>query len=117
MNRSEQQIQRAVVQHLLRRGIRHLFFFHPANGGFRLKPEAAILKGLGVISGVPDLILLHNGRLFALELKAPGKKLTPAQAEAIRRISEAGGHATWADGLDEAINILETWGLLQGRMQ
>jgi hypothetical protein len=117
MTRDEQTIQRAVVMHLLLRGVRDVFFFHPANGGFRLKPEAAILKGLGVISGVPDLILLHNGRFFALELKAPGKKLTPAQQVAISQIKAAGGCATWAEGLDEAISILEMWGLLRGRAQ
>jgi hypothetical protein len=39
------------------------------NGGWRSPIEGAILKGLGVQPGVPDLILVRDGLPFALELK------------------------------------------------
>jgi hypothetical protein len=51
--RPEDQIQRAVFQHLRIRGAPNLFAFHPANGGYRRPIEAAVLKGLGVRVGVP----------------------------------------------------------------
>jgi hypothetical protein len=45
------------------------------NGGWRSPIEAAILKGLGVQPGVPDLILVRDGRPFALELGPGGKAI------------------------------------------
>jgi hypothetical protein len=68
----EQAIQRAVVEHLQRRGVPGLVFLHRANGGFRMAAEAAIFQGLGVRAGASDLLLWHAGQSFALELKAPG---------------------------------------------
>ena len=41
-----------------------MFAFHPANGGWRSRVEAAILKGMGVRAGVPDIIAI-KGRLGA----------------------------------------------------
>ena len=53
-----------------------MFAFHPANGGYRGPIEA---EGLGVTSGVPDVIAVKDGRCYALELKPEGGKLTEAQ--------------------------------------
>jgi len=36
-----------------------------------------VFKGLGVKAGVPDLILIHDGRTYGLELKADGSGVTP----------------------------------------
>jgi len=73
MSRKQRQpeaaIQRAVIEHLRRRGVSNSFAFHPANGGWRTAVEGAILKGMGVVPGVPDVIIIHNGKAFGLELK------------------------------------------------
>jgi hypothetical protein len=69
----ENDIHRAVVQHLTARGARDCVWFHPANGGWRQDVEAARFVGLGVKPGVADLILLHDSRFYALELKAHAK--------------------------------------------
>jgi hypothetical protein len=71
-NRPEQQIQHAVFEHLALRGASTVFAFHPANGGWRSGVEAAILKGMGVKAGVPDIIAIKNARCYALELKGAG---------------------------------------------
>jgi hypothetical protein len=55
-SRPEQQIQRAVFEHLAIRAASTVFAFHPANGGWRSRVEAAVLKGMGVRAGVPDII-------------------------------------------------------------
>jgi len=70
VNRPEDKIQRAVIEHLRVRGVRDLFYFHCPNGGARRKTEAAIMRGLGVRAGVPDLIMVHQGKVFAMELRA-----------------------------------------------
>src|SRR5215211_2045081 len=41
------------------------FAFHPANGGARRRVEAALLKGLGVVPDVPDVIAIKAGRVQA----------------------------------------------------
>jgi hypothetical protein len=64
---SEEAIQRAVFEHLAVRGAPRLFAFHAANGGYRRSVEATRLKGLGVRPGVPDLIAIHRGQVYAIE--------------------------------------------------
>jgi hypothetical protein len=115
--RPEAAIQRAVFQHLRTRAAPGVFAFHPANGGYRKPIEAAILKGLGVIPGVPDMIAIHNGRVFALELKAEGGRTTDKQLACIAALREAGAFTCIAEGLDRALACLEAWRLLRGRSQ
>lgn len=115
-------IQRAVCDHLRSRAWPDVVWFHVPNGarlgGKRTKKgfpiQAARLKGLGVRSGVSDLILFYKGELFVLELKVLGGRATVSQLEFISDIQRTGGHAVVAEGLDEAIAILECWGLLRG---
>lgn len=111
--RPEQQIQRAVFAHLRARGVPGVFAFHPANGGYRKRTEAAILKGLGVVAGVPDVIVIKDGHTYALELKAQGGKLSPAQEQTLIRLREAGATATHAHGLDQALEWLQQRGLIR----
>lgn len=113
-NRIEDQIQRTVIQHLRERGAPGIVFWHTPNGGYRRKSEAAILKGLGVRAGVSDIIVIHNGRVFALELKAPEGRPTESQMQFISDLNAAGGFGCTVEGLDRAIKVLETWGLLKG---
>ena len=112
---SEQVIQRAVCQHLRQRSASGVVWFHVPNGGRRNPVEAAIFAGLGVRPGVADLILLHDGRAFALELKTDGGRPTAAQMQFISEFRAAGGEASIANGLDQALHALEAWGLLRGR--
>jgi hypothetical protein len=77
VNRPEQQLQRAVVQllDLLYPPGSGVVSFHPPNGGWRSKREAAIMAGLGVRAGVSDLVLLWGAGAAVIELKAPGRGL------------------------------------------
>ena len=125
-NRPEQQIQHAVFEHLALRGASTVFAFHPANGGWRSPVEAAILKGMGVRAGVPDIIaikggpdifIIHGGRCYALELKASDGRLTPVQRDAHAALVAAGATVAVAYGLDDALARLEAWGLVRGSCQ
>ena len=98
--RPEDAIQRAVFQHLRARAAPNVFAFHPATGGYRKPVEAAILKGLGVVAGVPDVIVIHEGRCYALEIKAPGGRATPKQLAAIASMEAAGAYTCIAENLD-----------------
>jgi hypothetical protein len=109
----EQIIQRAVFDHLRTRASRGVFAFHVPNGGYRTPVEAAILRGLGVKAGVPDVIAIHRGHCYALELKAEGGRATPKQLEAIAAMEAAGAYCCIAEGLDRALAVLTLWGLLR----
>jgi hypothetical protein len=113
--RPEQQIHRCIVQHLRARGAPGLVFLHPANGGFRRRIEARIFSGLGVRAGASDLLLWHDGKSFALELKAPGGRATEAQLAFLSDMERAGAYTCLAEGLDRALKVLEAWGLLRGK--
>jgi hypothetical protein len=105
-----------VFQHLRARGTSSVFAFHVPNGGYRRSVEAAIMKGLGVVPGVPDIIAIRDGRVFALELKCEGGRTTDKQLKTIAALREAGAFTAVAEGLDAALRTLEAWGLLKGRV-
>ena len=72
---------------------------------------------MGVLAGVADLCILHAGRFYVLELKAPGGRSTEAQIAFRDSVNAAGGFASEAVGLDTALRVLESWGLLKGAVQ
>ena len=112
---SEQTIQREVFRHLRARAAPGVFAFHPPNGGYRKPVEAAIMKGLGVRAGVPDVFIVRDGRCFAIELKAEGGRASDKQLATIAALREAGAFTCIAEGLDRALACLEAWGILRGR--
>jgi len=111
----EAAIQRAVFQHLRARAAPGVFAFHVPNGGYRKPVEAAIMNGLGVVAGVPDVIAIYQGRVYGLELKPEGGRATDKQLATIAALREAGAFTCIAEGLDRALAVLEGWGLLLGR--
>jgi hypothetical protein len=79
--RPEQAVQR--FEHLRIRGARGVFAFHVPNGGARSPIEAKILKGQGVVPGVPDVIAINDETV-----KAVGGRLSAAQRAMPRSPSE-----------------------------
>lgn len=113
--RPEQAIQSAVFQHIRQRMCPRAFAFHVPNGGKRSAIEASIFKGLGVVAGVPDIIIVREGQMYALELKAGGGRLTRTQIECLEQMEAAGAICHVAYGLDPALAWLEEKRILRGR--
>jgi hypothetical protein len=111
---SEQQIQRAIIDHLRWRGVPDCFYFHCPNGGWRSAVEAAIFKGMGVVPGIPDVFIVCRGRCFALELKNDAGRPTDVQRLTHGRLREAGAQVATVYGIDEAIAKLAEWKLIRG---
>ncbi len=114
MKRPEAAIQRAVFQHYRARGAPDTFMFAVPNGGRRGAIEAVNFKREGVTPGVPDLIAIRGGEVFALELKAPKGRTSDAQKDVHGLMRKAGAHVGIAQGLDQALIMLEFWGILRG---
>jgi hypothetical protein len=105
--RPEQQLQAAIFRHIQVRGKPGIVAWHTPNGGKRSKAEAAIFKSLGVLAGIPDVLVLDtDGQLYGLELKAAGGRTTPRQNATLERLAVA-------VGLDAALKQLERWELLR----
>lgn len=78
-------------------------YWHTPNGGHRDAREGKRLKETGVKPGIHDLLFLHDGRLYGLELKAAGGSLSPAQRIMHPRLLAAGMAASCvADNLQDA---------------
>jgi hypothetical protein len=105
--------QRALVRHLALRGSKQCFWFAVPNGGGRHPIEAVLLKACGVRAGVPDLVIIKDGRAIGLELKVEGGRLTDAQRLAHDEMRAAGATVAVAFGLDAAIEQLMRWGIIQ----
>lgn len=66
----ESRLQSAVYDYI-RRVHHDVLCFHVPNGGKRNAIEARIMKGMGVMPGVADLLIFWRGGHGAIELKAP----------------------------------------------
>jgi hypothetical protein len=108
-NRPEQQDQRAAFDHLRWRGVPGAFAFHCPNGGWRSAAEAWI----GVVAGIPDLLIVHAGHLYCLELKSERGRLSPAQIQTHEQLQRAGAHVAVAHGIDAALAQLTARELLR----
>jgi hypothetical protein len=111
---SEEQIHLAVVDHLRARGNPSAVWFHVPNQskssvGYRRK-----LARMGLRPGTSDIIALHNGEAFALELKRSSRGVVSEhQNKFLSDWRSAGGHGVVAEGLDEALAICKVWGLIR----
>jgi hypothetical protein len=112
---SEQEIQAALVDHFAWRARPNIWFCHIANGGWRTKAEASILRGQGVTPGAPDLLIVADGKVHFLEIKTESGRLSPVQRDCHEQLRRAGAEVAVAFGLDQALHLLEQLGLLRGR--
>jgi len=111
MKRPEQALHQQVSRYLDVALPKTATWFHPANGGYRRKVEAKILKSMGVKAGVPDLVIIWEGRAYFIELKAGTGKLTEHQVEMMRCLTGAGAGWRCCTSLDGVIETLEGWGI------
>lgn len=115
-SREEDQVQAGIVEFLDMLGI---LVFHVPNGGGRSKIEGAILKGLGVKPGIPDLIVVReDGRMICIECKRPKRRLltgelskasarlSESQKEMIPKLAKLGVPTIIAESLDDALRGL-----------
>ena len=85
----EDDLQRATAELVRIKYARRCVAFHVPNGGRRNRTEAARLKGMGVLAGVADwIVLLPGGRFAAIELKRRADCLLPSEWEVRRSVED-----------------------------
>ncbi len=88
-------------------------WWHTPNGEQRSAGAGAKLKAMGVKPGVPDLVLISpDGRFHALELKAPGGRLSEPQQDFQQWAAARGISHSVAENMDQVIAVLNFWGAL-----
>jgi uncharacterized protein (DUF1015 family) len=82
--------------------------FHVPNSTYTKSfKQKAKNKRLGVSSGVPDLFLIVNNRLIAIEMKrTKGGVVTKTQLDWLKRLNKAGIEAIVAKGAEQAIEFI-----------
>lgn len=110
----EQELQKAIWQHIKLRGNPKTIAYAVPNGELRNKRTSIRLKAQGLVAGVPDLaFVLEDGRAAYLELKVLGNYQSPAQ-KAFQACCEAiGVPYEVCYTLDKALAILDAWGVLK----
>ena len=103
---NEAEIQRAVFHHLKQRAVPGAVFWHVPN-------DESSRRKSGYRAGVSDINIVHRGDFYALELKKDGGRPSVEQMRFLSDINTAGGYGCVAEGLDEALAILEAWGVLR----
>jgi VRR-NUC domain len=108
---AEARIQAAIVE-WIRVVAPFIMVFAVPNGGLRSKPEATRMRWTGVLAGVPDLaVVAPGGRIFFIEVKAPGGYLSAAQRAMHGRLVALGTAAATVRPVDEAREALAHWGI------
>ena len=110
---TEDQIHIALAEHLRLRARPGVLWWHTPNGGKRNVIEATKLKRMGTLAGVADFLFLYKGTFFSLEIKTEKGRLSAVQEQWSDDVEMSGGESAWAAGLDNALAIINMWGLFE----
>lgn len=115
---AEAKLQIAVINYI-RMAFPDVLVFAVPNGGSRKKNakgvpiEAIMMKKMGVLAGVSDLLLFWQGGMGAIELKRPDKKavMSDSQIAFSEMWTKRGGKFACCNSLDGVEAALKSWGL------
>ena len=86
--------------------------FHPANGGWRSLREAARFRWIGVVAGIPDIVVITPGGVaYFIEMKAAGGTLSPAQRHIHETLTALGSPPAICRSLDDVRRAFRAWGI------
>lgn len=108
----EDMFQMAVVEFLRLR--KKIFFCHVPNGGRRNLYEAARFKKMGVLPGMPDILIFNSSEDkvyhgLAIELKVRGNSTTTSQKRVLGLLEEQKWKVMVCDSMDEFIKIINEY--------
>ena len=84
--------------------------FHVPNGGLRSKAEAGKLERMGVVAGIPDILVWTRGGLtLAFEVKTSRGQLSPDQSAVHEWMRSAGFRVAVVRSIDETREALAAW--------
>jgi hypothetical protein len=117
VNRPEEQLQRTVVEYLQlkfpRGRSRVLWFATTPQRGTRTRAEMGVLKAMGQLAGVADLLLIwgemYTTEIGFIELKSPAGRQSPSQKDFGLAAENLGARYTVCRSLDQVVSLIEEW--------
>lgn len=106
--RPEQALHMAAVKYL--RAHTDCLVFHPANNSMTAW-RGAQMRALGVLKGVPDLVLMWNGRVGFIEFKSDRGRLTPEQADFFGEVERQGHLTAVVRSMPQLLELISQWGI------
>jgi hypothetical protein len=106
----EQSLQIAIATYLARVLTAPTFFTAIGHGGGG-KLRGAILKGMGMQAGVPDILIINRGKCLWIELKAGKGSLSSEQIAVHQWLVAAGCSVTVCRSIDDVRERLDVWGV------
>lgn len=100
-----------MVVNWLRDALPDVLTVHIPNGGRRSRKEGADFKRMGVLAGMPDLMLLWDGGIGFIEMKSQKGNLQPNQQAMLDRLAMLGGKIAVCKSVKEAEAVVKGWGL------
>lgn len=83
--------------------------FAVPNGGSRNALESANMKKEGVMPGVSDLIVIANGKILFVEMKAGKNTQQQSQKDFQHKVEDLGFKYILCRSLEEFISAIEEW--------
>jgi hypothetical protein len=108
MKHLESAIQKACVRYFRYQYPQYLIYAN-ANGGARSSVEAGIMKGEGVLAGIPDLTIITDDRVIWVEMKSSSGAVSQLQDAMMKKIQNLGHIAIVVRSLDEFITNLNKY--------
>ena len=106
MKITEKQIETSILHYLKLKGI---FAWKNDTTGIYSEKRGAFIKRHSKfhMTGQSDILGIYQGKLLAIEVKAPKGRPTENQLQFLSRVKEEGGIAFIARSVDEVMNALK----------
>lgn len=111
MRRPEQDFQITLCQALALTLPKDAVFFAIPNAARRSFVDGKMQRKAGLRKGVPDMVVIHGGKAFFLELKARDGRVSTDQKDMINLLKIAGAKATVVRTVEQALDALREWGV------
>lgn len=114
MEHKEDSLQIEVAEYL-RSQYPKAMFCHCPNGGNRTAIEGARLKRMGVLNGMPDIMVFEQKhtssfyRSLAIELKIKPNRLTPAQQDCLKQLEQRSWKIAVCWSFEEAKQVIDDY--------
>lgn len=106
---TERKIHRSVIEWMKQVRTADWFFFHVPNEGLRSPKTGKFFKLLGMVPGIPDLVIVFDAQAFFIELKKEGGKVTETQDDCHERLKRAGARVAVCRSIEDVRETFQTW--------
>lgn len=106
MKHLESKIQKEIVRYFRYAYPKSLIYAIP-NGGKRNVIEASRLKSEGVLAGVSDLHVIHDGAIYFIEVKTDKGKQSESQLDFQNKVESQGFKYFIVKNVDDFIKIFD----------